>query len=176
MIKIAPTALALVLAMQATSPQRPARPAANPAREPEAKADRIVVYKKDRTMHLMNKGQILKTYKIALGGDPEGPKQRYGDHKTPEGLYKIDSRNPKSRFYLALHISYPNAADRERARRLGVDPGGAIMIHGIGKEFGWLGSKHVLTDWTDGCIAVTNEEIEEIWRLVPLNTPIEILP
>jgi murein L,D-transpeptidase YafK len=142
----------------------------------ELKADKIVIYKKQRTMNLLNKGRILKAYRIALGGTPEGAKQREGDHKTPEGLYIIDSRNPKSRFHLALHISYPSAADRTRARRLGANPGGAIMIHGLGKEFGRIGSRHTLTDWTDGCIAVTNEEIEEIWRLVPLSTPVEILP
>ena len=142
----------------------------------EVQADRIVVHKKNRAMNLMKKGEILKTYKIALGGNPEGPKQRQGDHKTPEGLYRIDSRNPRSQFHLALHISYPNAEDRARARRMGVSPGGAIMIHGLGKSFGWIGSRHTSVDWTDGCIAVTNEEIEEIWRLVPLGTPIEILP
>ena len=143
---------------------------------PKETADRILVYKKRRTMELMSKGKILKTYKIALGGEPVGPKRVQGDHKTPEGEYKIDSRNPKSRFYLALHISYPNADDGKRARQLGMSPGGAIMIHGLGKEFGWLGSAHTLSDWTDGCIAVTNEEMEEIWRLVPIGTTIEIFP
>jgi len=150
-------------------------PGMSPAAAKET-ADRIVVYKKRRTMELMTKGKILKTYKIALGGSPVGPKRVQGDHKTPEGEYKIDSRNPKSRFYLALHISYPNAHDRKRARQLGMSPGGAIMIHGLGKEFAWLGSSHTLYDWTDGCIAVTNEEIEEIWEFVPIGTPIEILP
>ncbi len=143
---------------------------------PTETADRIVVYKKRRIMELMSRGKIMKTYKIALGGQPVGPKRVQGDHKTPEGKYKIDSKNPKSRFYLALHISYPNADDRRRARQLGMSPGGAIMIHGLGKEFGWLGSAHTHYDWTDGCIAVTNEEIEEVWRLVPIGTPIEILP
>lgn len=176
MINVVPAALALVFAIQTPAARQSARPAANPSRAAEAKADRIVVHKKDRTMHLMNRGQILKTYKIALGGAPEGPKQQQGDHRTPEGAYKIDSRNARSTFYLALHISYPNAQDRARARRMGVDPGGAIMIHGLGKALGYVGSLHTATDWTDGCIAVTNEEIEEIWRLVPLGTPIEIFP
>lgn len=143
---------------------------------PTETADRIVVYKKRRIMELMSRGKIMKTYKIALGGQPVGPKRVQGDHKTPEGKYKIDSKNPKSRFYLALHISYPNADDRKRARQLGMSPGGAIMIHGLGKEFGWLGRTHTLYDWTDGCIAVTNEEMEEIWRLVPIGTPIQIFP
>ena len=161
----------LLFAEEGVSRNGPRRPA-----QPEVKADRIVVHKKERTMHLMNNGRILTTYKIALGGSPEGPKQRQGDHKTPEGAYTIDSRNPRSQFFLALHISYPNAEDRARAGRMGVSPGGAIMIHGLGRQFGWMGSKHTLYDWTDGCIAVTNEEIEKIWRLVPLDTPIEILP
>jgi murein L,D-transpeptidase YafK len=176
MMIVVPTALAFVLTMQTPVPQPPARPAEDPKLATGAKADRIVVHKKDRTMHLMNRGQILKTYKIALGGTPEGPKQQQGDHKSPEGVYTIDSRNSKSAFYLALHISYPSAQDRARARRMGVDPGGAIMIHGLGKAFGYVGSLHTATDWTDGCIAVTNEEIEEIWRLVPLGIPIEIFP
>jgi murein L,D-transpeptidase YafK len=88
----------------------------------------------------------------------------------------IDSKNSHSRFHLALHISYPNAADREKARTLGVRPGGAIEIHGLGSKFGWAGSLHLQTNWTDGCIAVTNSEIEEIWPLVPVGTPLEIRP
>jgi murein L,D-transpeptidase YafK len=166
-------ALVLLFAAQGDNPARRVVPDLS---RDEVRADRIVVYKKLRTMHLMNKGQILHTYNIALGGSPEGPKQRQGDHKTPEGHYTIDSRNSRSQFHLALHISYPNAADRARARRMGVSPGGAIMIHGLPNGFASLGSAHTLTDWTDGCIAVTNQEIEEIWRLVPLKTPIEILP
>jgi len=127
-------------------------------------------------MTLLGQGQVLKTYKIALGSQPQGHKTQRGDHRTPEGVYTIDSRNRRSTFHLALHISYPNAADRAQARRRGVSPGGAIMIHGLPEAFASLGPLHRLSDWTDGCIAVTNEEIEEIWRLVPLGTPIEILP
>ncbi|MFB3920233.1 MAG: murein L,D-transpeptidase family protein [Terriglobia bacterium] len=171
------TVCAIVLALAAQGGRAQQGPVAgNHGTASKETADKIVVFKKQRTMQLLSQGRILKTYKIALGGNPVGPKQMQGDHKTPEGAYTIDSRNSKSQFYLALHISYPNADDRARARRLGMSPGGAIMIHGLGKKFGWIGSSHTLTDWTDGCIAVTNEEIEEIWRLVPLRTPVEILP
>jgi murein L,D-transpeptidase YafK len=99
-----------------------------------------------------------------------------GDHKTPEGVYVIDQKNAKSRFHLALHVSYPNAKDLERAKKEGARPGNAIMVHGVGSGFAWLGPLQHDVDWTDGCIAVTNSEIEEIWRLVPEGTPIEIKP
>ena len=141
-----------------------------------AKVDRILVVKSTRTMTLFSGDKVLKTYQIALGGEPVGAKEKEGDHKTPEGMYTIDSRNAKSRFHLALHTSYPSDADRAKARKLGVSPGGAIMIHGLPWEFAWLGSLHRRLDWTDGCIAVTNAEIEEIWHLVPVGTPIEIRP
>lgn len=139
-----------------------------------AKADRVVIVKSTRTLTLFNHGQVLKTYQVALGGDPVGPKQKAGDNKTPEGEYLIDSKNPHSRFHLALHISYPNAADRERARKLGVNPGGDVEIHGLESEYAWVGSLHRQVDWTAGCIAVTNPEIEEIYKLVPVGAPVEI--
>jgi murein L,D-transpeptidase YafK len=139
-------------------------------------ADRIVIVKSQRTMTLLRNGEVLKTYKVALGHEPQGAKTQQGDNRTPEGLYTIDSRNPHSQFHLALHVSYPNAADRERARKLGVDPGGAIMIHGLPQSFAWMGALHRQTDWTLGCVAVTNPEIEEIWSMVPLGTTVEIKP
>lgn len=142
----------------------------------DAKVDHVVVRKKDRTLALMNGETVLKTYKIALGGDPAGPKQQEGDHKTPEGRYILDRRNPRSKFYRALHISYPNEEDRERARRQGVSAGGDIMVHGLPNGFGWLGEAHRVRDWTDGCIAVTNKEMDEIWNAVAEGTPIEIKP
>ncbi|HUQ49529.1 MAG TPA: L,D-transpeptidase family protein [Terriglobales bacterium] len=132
--------------------------------------------KHERQLHLLRSGKVIKSYKLALGGAPVGHKEKQGDQKTPEGLYIIDSRNPNSQFHKSLHISYPNAADRARARRLKVHPGGDIFIHGLGKAFASIGKDHSLKDWTLGCIAVTNEEIEEIWRLVPNGTPIEIKP
>jgi murein L,D-transpeptidase YafK len=138
--------------------------------------DRIVIVKSARTINLESKGRMVKTYKVALGGQPVGAKQQQGDHKTPEGEYAVDGKNPHSLFYMALHLSYPNSADRKRARTLGVDPGGDVEIHGLGKKYGWVGARHRLTDWTDGCVAVTNEEIEEIYKAVAVGTPVEIKP
>jgi len=142
----------------------------------EKKVDRIVIVKSTRTMTLLHGGQAIKTYKVALSAHSIGGKERVGDDKTPEGLYTVDWKNAQSKFHLALHISYPNAADRERARKLGVNPGGEIEIHGIGAKYGYLGALHRQTDWTAGCIAVTNEEIDEIWKIVPVGTTVEIKP
>lgn len=139
-------------------------------------ADRIVIVKSQRTMTLLREGKALKTYKVALGSDPRGPKTQRGDNKTPEGVYTIDARNAHSQFHLALHISYPNAADRERAKKRGVNPGGDIMIHGLPPAYAWLGPLHRQTDWTLGCVAVTDSEIEEVWARVPVGTPVEIKP
>ena len=146
------------------------------ARPRDTVADRIVVEKAARTLSLYRDGQLLKTYRVALGRNPKGHKERQGDSRTPEGTYVIDFRKPDSRFHRALHISYPSAEDRRRARARGVHPGGDIMIHGLPNGTGAIGAAHRLRDWTDGCIAVTNEEIEEIWRLVPNGTKIEIRP
>jgi murein L,D-transpeptidase YafK len=140
------------------------------------RADRIVVEKSARTMTLMQGAKVLKTYKVALSRKPVGAKEHEGDHKVPEGEYVVDSKNSHSRFHLALHISYPNAADREKARRRGVRPGGNIEIHGLDSKYAWVGSLQRQVDWTDGCIAVTNPEIEEIWPMVPVGTSVEIRP
>ena len=140
----------------------------------DARGDRIVVRKSDHTMTLFSHGAALKTYRVALGrGDGSG-KQREGDHNTPEGSYVIDSRKQHSRFYKALHVSYPNAQDKAVAARLGVPPGGDIMVHGIERRLGLLGRLHRLADWTDGCIAVTDAEMDELWDAVPTGTPIII--
>jgi murein L,D-transpeptidase YafK len=139
-------------------------------------ADKIVIVKSARTMALLRDGKTLKTYRVALGTVAVGPKRIEGDHKTPEGNYVIDAKNAHSRFHLALHISYPSPADTETARKLGSRAGGAIMIHGLPGSFAYLGALHRQTDWTDGCIAVTNAEIEEIWKLVPVGTRVEIRP
>jgi len=139
-------------------------------------ADKILIEKKERRLTLFSKGEVLKTYKIALGGNPNGPKERQGDNKTPEGTYIIDSRNKDSRYHLSLHISYPNEKDKKRAKELVVSPGGDIMIHGIKNSFSWVGDFHKEVDWTKGCIAVTDEEIEEIEKLVPNGTIVEIRP
>jgi murein L,D-transpeptidase YafK len=138
--------------------------------------DHLVVYKGERRLVLLSQGKELRSYKVALGGEPIGPKTRQGDHRTPEGLYVLDSRNPNSHFYKSFHISYPNARDTAAAKKLGFSPGGDIMLHGLQKEYAWVGKAHTLHDWTDGCIAVTDEEMDEIWKLVRVGTPIEIKP
>lgn len=136
----------------------------------------MIVEKGDRKLKLYSGGEVVRQYRVALGSDPDGHKQQEGDGRTPEGEYTIDYRNPQSRFFLSLHISYPNAADRESARKRGVSPGGDIFIHGLGPEFSFLGKLHLLHDWTDGCVAVTNQEIQEIWDLVPNGTTIRLVP
>jgi len=138
-------------------------------------AEKVVVWKQQRKLELHRAGEVIRTYRVALGGAPVGHKTQQGDQKTPEGSYTIDFRNARSQFYKSLHISYPNAADRAQARRRRVHPGGDIFIHGLGRG-STVGAAHAERDRTLGCIAVTNEEIDEIWRLVPDGTPIEIHP
>ena len=132
------------------------------------RADLVVVSKKKREMLLLRGESVLRTYQIALGPEPEGPKRQEGDGRTPQGRYAIDRRNARSKYHLSLHISYPDAADVARAREAGVDPGGDIMIRGLGDGVRLEG------DWTQGCIAVTDEEMDEIWGLVEEGTPIWI--
>jgi len=139
-------------------------------------ADKVLIEKNERRLTLLSEGEVIKTYKIALGGNPVGPKERQGDNKTPEGTYIIDSRNRDSGYHLSLHISYPNEKDKMRAKELGVSPGGDIMIHGIKNGLSWVGASHAEVDWTKGCIAVADEEIEEIDKLVPNGTIVEIRP
>ncbi len=138
--------------------------------------DRIVVEKAARKLSIFRDGRRLKTYRVALGRSPIGPKEKEGDMKTPEGTYKIDSRNAQSSFHLALHISYPSNDDNARAAERGVSAGFDIMIHGIRNGHGWIGAFHRWEDWTAGCIALTDEEIEELWRVTPDGTTIEIRP
>lgn len=139
-------------------------------------ANRILVEKKARRLTLFHDNTPVKIYEIALGQQPEGPKQFAGDNKTPEGRYIIDSRKKNSSYHRALHISYPSTKDVALAVRQKRSPGGDIMIHGLPKGMGYLGPFHRLRDWTAGCIAVTNTEIEEIWRAIPNGAPIEIRP
>ena len=140
------------------------------------KVDRIVVKKSARQLSVFRDGNRIKTYRIALGRRPLGAKQEEGDMKTPEGIYKIDGRNPQSSFHLALHVSYPSDEDDKRAAARGVSAGYDIMIHGIQNGRGWIGAFHRWSDWTAGCIAVTDEEIEELSRITPDGTTIEIRP
>jgi murein L,D-transpeptidase YafK len=148
------------------APERPPTPDEPPI------ADKIVVKKGERRLYLMRDGRPIRTYRIALGYQPTGNKQYKGDGRTPEGRYYIDQRNERSNYRKALHISYPSEEDRLRAMTKGFDPGGSIMIHGQpndrnGKRSG---------DWTFGCVAVSNMEIDEIWNLTTRGTPVEILP
>lgn len=131
----------------------------------------IRVYKTERRMDLLHGEEVLRSYEIGLGFAPEGHKEREGDGRTPEGLYHIDRQNPRSAYHLSIGISYPNEQDRERARELGVSPGGDIFIHGRGRNH-----RFARGDWSVGCITVTDAEIEEIYSMVRLDTPILILP
>lgn len=139
-----------------------------------SESDSIVVFKEQRVMQLFNNGSIIKTYEISLGRNPVGHKEKEGDKKTPEGLYSISGRNPNSSYHLSLRISYPNETDKQNAKNGGYSPGGDIMIHGFPNNMSMLEEYYVNTDWTDGCIAVTNDEIEEIWNAVKDGTPIYI--
>jgi murein L,D-transpeptidase YafK len=138
--------------------------------------DRIIIEKSKRTMTLLKQDKEIKTYKIALGRDPVGPKVQMGDKKTPEGLYFVDYKVRNSIYHRALHLSYPNPEDMERAKSLRVPPGGSIMIHGMKQDKLWMGDVQYLFNWTNGCIALTNDEIEEVWDLVSTWTPVEIKP
>jgi murein L,D-transpeptidase YafK len=140
------------------------------------RATSILIEKEAHRLTLLRNDAVLKTYSIALGSNPVGHKQQEGDRRTPEGDYKIDFKNQRSRFHLALRISYPDTKDRDSARQRGVSPGSDIMIHGLPNGFGWLSRWHVGHDWTDGCAAVTNTEIEEIWAMVDTGTPVTIKP
>ena len=164
-------ALSLIGAADSTRAVKPA-----PATATSFSADSIVVEKQAHRLSLFHNGTLVKTYLVALGQQPVGDKQRRGDNRTPEGLYHIEARNPNSRYHLALRISYPDAAHRARAEARGVSPGGDIMIHGLPARYAWAGPAHRDFDWTEGCIAVTNAEIEEIWSAVPVGTPIHIKP
>ena len=148
----------------------------NDSQENHFRFDSLVVAKKERKMTAWFEGSLQRTYKISLGKNPVGHKQFEGDFKTPEGLYRINDKNPNSGFYKNLGISYPNAADREYAKLHGKSTGGSIKIHGMHPKWTWLGKLHRIRDWTNGCIAVTDKEMEELYRGTPVGTPILILP
>lgn len=142
----------------------------------EKAIDYVLVKKTKRTLQLLSQGKVIKEYTIALGANPVGHKQQEGDERTPEGKYILDYKKENSSFFRAIHISYPNEKDKERAKAANIDPGGLIMIHGQKNGFGWLAWASQWFNWTDGCIAVTNSEMKEIWALVTVGTPIEIQP
>lgn len=139
-------------------------------------ADYVVVDKSDRKLYLYKAGRVMREFRVSLGLVPSGAKQREGDFRTPEGKYVLDGRNVNSDFFLSIHVSYPNDADRARARAQGVDPGGEIMIHGFPNEPKYDLRRYETTDWTDGCIAVSNSDMVDIWLMTRESTPIEIRP
>ena len=150
------------------------------AKQPPAMAshiiiDKVLVDKAARQLQLLSAGEVIKTYHIALGGNPVGHKRQQGDERTPSGTYTLDYKNEKSKFYRSIHISYPNATDKARAKSLGVNAGGDIMIHGQKNGLGHLAAITQKRDWTEGCIAVTNNEMDEIMAAVKIGTPIEIV-
>ena len=139
-------------------------------------ADRVVIDKSDRELYLLSNGEIIRTFNIALGIRPEGDKQKEGDFKTPEGEYLLDMRNPNSDYFLSIHVSYPSVADRREANAKGLQPGGAIMIHGQPNDPSRSETYYRTQDWTNGCIAVSNSDMIDIWLMTRSNTPIEIRP
>jgi len=141
-----------------------------------SQVDKILVLKSKRQLQLIKNGQVEKVYQVCLGRNPQGPKVHSGDGRTPEGTYIIDAKNAHSKYHLALHVSYPNSTDKSHSRSLGVATGGNIMIHGLPNRRGSKANSLLLRDWTAGCIAVSNYEIEEIWHIVSVGTPIEIRP
>jgi murein L,D-transpeptidase YafK len=161
----AAVALGLGLAGCSESPERPA-----------AYADQVVVKKSQRKLQLLKKGQVIKEYRVALGENPSGHKLQEGDHRTPEGDYILDWRNPRSGYHKSIHISYPNQRDQAVAQALGVPPGGMIMLHGLPNHIQspTVRAEYLRRDWTNGCIAVQDHEIDEIWRMVRDGTPIRI--
>lgn len=138
--------------------------------------DAVLVIKSERRLYLMNKGERFASFHVTFGAEPTGHKQARGDERTPEGHYRLDYKNPNSDFYKSMHISYPNAKDRANARRLGVNPGGDIMIHGQANGWEWASPLVQLFSWTDGCIALSNRDMDRVWAAVDPGTPIEIRP
>lgn len=165
--------------MLAAAPASAPVPLALAVHVPKAKmvvADSMVLDKSDRQLTLYFRGERVATYGVALGKNPVGDKNGRGDGRTPEGLFTIEGRNPQSKYHLSLRISYPDASHLERAAERGVSAGGDIMIHGLPSAFAMVGALHREQDWTEGCVAVTNKEIEEIWRAVPNGARILIKP
>jgi len=142
----------------------------------QEKADFVLVEKSKNLLTLFKNQKVIGTYHVVFGGNPVGHKEQEGDNKTPEGRYILDSKNVNSAYYKSIHISYPNAKDRANAKAKGVSPGGAIMIHGQKNGFGWAAAATQKRNWTLGCIALTNEHMEIVWKSVNVPISIEIKP
>ena len=140
------------------------------------KADAVIVDKSDARLYLKRNGKVLRSFRVKFGSEPQGHKVQQGDGRTPEGRYTLDYKNPHSRYHKSIHVSYPNAQDRANARRRGVDPGGDIMVHGQPNDWGWAWPDTQLFNWTDGCIALSNKDMDVVWSSVDVGTPILIRP
>lgn len=151
-------------------------PDTNSSQQAEQKADKVLVLKSENRLYLIKNRVPFATFRVVFGGNPVGHKQAQGDQRTPEGHYILDYKNPNSQFYKSIHISYPNQQDRERARQLGVDPGGDIMIHGQPNGWGWAAVVTQRFSWTEGCIALSDKDMDQVWQAVDAGTPIEIRP
>ena len=142
----------------------------------EELADFVLVVKSERRLYLMRDDEVIDSFRVTFGSDPKGHKQREGDGRTPEGRYVLDWKHADSDFHKAIHISYPNATDRKNAKKRGVDPGGDIMIHGQRNRWGLLSPITQLFNWTNGCIALSDRNMDAVWKAVNVGTPIEIRP
>jgi murein L,D-transpeptidase YafK len=169
--------LAVLPGCESTS-STPRHPKTEPRKIPKPvtaqKADRIVVEKGKRMLTAYAGKHVLASYKVALGRDPVGPKTCKGDYRTPEGHYKVIGKNPLSNYYRSLQLDYPNADDIANARKKGCHPGSNIVIHGLENGYDWVGRTHCSVDWTSGCVAVTNQEMDRLWQIIPVGTPVEI--
>jgi murein L,D-transpeptidase YafK len=152
-----------------TEPKKIVKAVALPSR-----ADRVVIEKSKRTLTAYSGKHVVASFRVALGRDPVGPKRCKGDYRTPEGHYKVIGRNPLSNYYRSLMLDYPNATDIANARKQGCHPGSNIVIHGLENGYDWVGRTHCSVDWTSGCVAVTNQEMDRLWQLIPIGTPVEI--
>lgn len=140
------------------------------------KADRVVVVKSEGKLYLYKVNQVLASYSVVFGANPKGHKQQQGDERTPEGRYFLDYKKADSAFHKAIRISYPNAKDIESARKRGVDPGGSVMVHGQKNGFAWASFIARYFNWTNGCIALANADMDAVWEAVDAGTPIDIKP
>jgi len=159
-----------------TQPAARAEPVSLTLSAPVPVADEVIVRKSERRLYLLRHGEVFRSYHVALGLSPNGPKERAGDFRTPEGRYQLTRRNARSDYFLSIQVSYPNEDDLRRARMARADPGGAIMLHGLPNAPRHPLDFYARADWTDGCIAMSDADMVEVWLMTQDNIPIEILP